>query len=90
MSIELNWKRGNPSEEGLYFVAVKLGEAAGVYDFLYWNGEMWESLEYGHVAAFVNLQEFKNSLDVKWPENSDIDYKPRQLPNDESELWSEG
>lgn len=89
MSIDLNWQKGTPSEEGLHFVAVKLGQAAGVYDFLYWNGESWESLDFGHVIAFVSLQDFKNSLDVKWPDDSEIKYDSKDLPNDDSELWSE-
>ena len=37
MGIDLNWKNGNPRKNGLYFVAVKLGDAAGVYDFLAWR-----------------------------------------------------
>lgn len=90
MTIELRWQKGTPVEEGLHFVAVKLGEAAGAYDFLYWSGEAWEALEFGDVVAFVSLQDFKNSLDIKWPEESDISYKSKNLPSDDSELWSEG
>ena len=90
MTIELSWQKGQPSEEGLYFVAVKLGEAAGTYDFLNWNGEAWENLDYGNVVAFVSLQYFKNSLDIEWPEDSEIGYKPKELSSDDSDLWSEG
>lgn len=90
MTIEVSWQKGTPSSEGLYFVAVKLGEAAGTYDFLNWNGEAWENLDYGDVIAFVSLQDFKNSLEIKWPEASEIAYKPKELPSDDSDLWSEG
>jgi hypothetical protein len=90
MSISLGWKKGIPSKDGLYFVAVKLGEAAGTYDFQHWNGEAWESLDFGHVIAFVSIQDLKNALDIKWPEDSDIVYKSKELPGDDSELWSEG
>jgi hypothetical protein len=90
MSIVVKWQKGTPSEEGLHFVAVKLGEAAGVYDFLFWDGKSWESLDFGHVIAFVSLQKFKNSLDIKWPDDSEIQYNPKNLPSDDSELWSEG
>lgn len=90
MAIELSWHKGNPSEEGLHFVAVKHGEAAGTYDFLNWNGEAWEGLDFGDVIAFVRLQDFKNSLDIEWPERSEIAHKPKELPSDDSELWSEG
>ena len=90
MSIELSWQKGAPSEEGFHFVAVKLGEAAGTYDFLNWNGEAWENLNNGNVIAYVSLQEFKNSLDIKWPVDSEIAYKSKELPSDDSDLWSEG
>lgn len=90
MTGQLNWQKGTPGEEGLHFVAVKLGEAVGVYDFLNWDGESWEALDSGNVIAFVRLQDFKNALDIQWPEDSDIAYKPKDLPGGDSELWSEG
>lgn len=90
MTVELNWQEGVPSEKGPHFVAVKLGEATGIYDFLNWNGEVWENLDYGSVIAFVSLQHLKNSLDIKWPEDSEVAYKSRELPSEDSDLWSEG
>ncbi|EKM16322.1 TPA: hypothetical protein ACOJRH_004605 [Vibrio harveyi] len=61
MSIELNWEKGLPSFVGMYFVAVKLGPAAGVYDFAQWNGSAWELQIEGDIIAYVDIQEFKNS-----------------------------
>ena len=90
MSIELSWQKGTPSEEGYHFVAVKLGEDAGTYDFLNWNGEVWENLDNGNVIAYISLQEFKNSLDIKWPEDSEIAHKYKELSSDDSDLWTEG
>ncbi|WP_250156208.1 hypothetical protein [Vibrio alginolyticus] len=89
MSIELNWEKGLPSFVGMYFVAVKLGPAAGVYDFAQWNGSAWELQIEGDIIAYVDIQEFKNSLDIKWPEDVGIERELQQLSEDDSELWSE-
>lgn len=89
MSLDLKWETETPEQAGLYFVAIKLGEGAGVYDFLTWNNDCWEQLDSGKVIAFISLQDFKNSLDIKWPVDSAINYKSRELPQDDSELWSE-
>ncbi|WP_254619924.1 hypothetical protein [Vibrio metschnikovii] len=89
MSIELNWKKEQPSFVGLYFVAVKLGPAAGVYDFAEWNGSAWELQIEGDIIAYVDIQEFKNSLDIKWPEDVVIKRDAKKLPEDDSELWEE-
>jgi hypothetical protein len=88
MSIQLTWQKGNPTLSGLYFVAIRLGDGAGVYDFLNWSNGHWENLEAGNVIGFVNLQDFKNSLDIIWPEDTEIDYKPRNLEG-EHNLWDE-
>ena len=90
MAIDLKWNAGLPEQTGLYFVAVKLGEAAGVYDFLVWNGESWEDLAHGQVIAFIGLQDFKNSLDINWPVESTLSYQARELGKSDSELWREG
>jgi hypothetical protein len=90
MSIELNWKTGNPSETGLHFVATKLGPAAGVFDFLEWDGTRWLSDSPSEVVAYATLQELKNSLDIKWPGNETVEYESKTLPDNDSELWSEG
>ena len=90
MSTELNWKTGNPPETGLHFVAIKLGPAAGVYDFMEWDGTHWVSDTQSEVIAYVTIQELKNSLDIKWPDDDSKEYEAKNLPNDDSELWSEG
>ncbi|MHA2771915.1 hypothetical protein ACXZ7F_11510 [Vibrio harveyi] len=89
MSVELNWEKGLPSFVGMYFVAVKLGAAAGVYDFAQWNGSAWELQIEGDIIAYVDIQEFKNSLDIKWPEDVFIQRELQQLSEDDSDLWSE-
>ncbi len=89
MSTELNWKAGNPDETGLHFVAVKLGPAAGTYDFLEWDGTHWVSDTQSEVIAYITIQELKNSLDIKWPGDESADYETRTLSGDDSELWSE-
>ncbi|CAH1531033.1 conserved hypothetical protein [Vibrio harveyi] len=89
MSIELNWEKGLPSFVGMCFVAVKLGPAAGVYDFAQWNGSAWELQIEGDIIAYVDIQEFKNSLDIKWPEDVFIQRELQQLSEDDSDLWSE-
>lgn len=89
MAIDLQWKTGSPSNIGLHFVAVKLGVAAGTFDFLTWSGESWEGLEHGAVIAFASLQDLKNALDIKWPEESELNYQSRKLPQNDSDLWKE-
>lgn len=89
MSINLNWTKGTPSNSGLYFVAIKLGDAAGVYDFVHWEDGSWKGLEFGQVIAYVDIQTFKNSLDVNWPDEASIHYNSQDLPQNDSDLWSE-
>lgn len=89
MSTELDWKTGVPAEVGLYFVALQYGEAAGVFDFLNWDGKQWCFDNPGVVVAYVTLQDFKNSLDIKWPFDETLNYQRKILPEDDDELWSE-
>lgn len=90
MAIELDWEVGNPSLPGLYFVAVKMGEYAGVYDFMVWDGKTWESDHPVNIIAFVDIQKFKNALNVKWPIEESLDYQSSALSVREDDLWSEG
>lgn len=89
MSIELNWQKKLPSLVGLYFVAIKLGPVAGVYDFAQWNGTEWELQTEGEVMGYVDIQEFKNSLDIKWPGEPVRVNSGQKSSGDNSELWSE-
>ncbi|WP_444916367.1 hypothetical protein [Microbulbifer sp. JMSA003] len=83
---EIEWKDGNPSLEGLYFVAVKMGPAAGCYDFANWNGVSWEKSIEGSVIAFCDIGSFIQQISIKWPfaDNVNIDFKP--TPGGESEF----
>lgn len=67
--INLDWNSGVPGQEGLYFVAVKYGEGAGVFDFLTWSGSAWVDPPQGEVIAHVDIQSLKNKLNVVWPES---------------------
>ncbi|WP_445363538.1 hypothetical protein ACJJIQ_01985 [Microbulbifer sp. ANSA003] len=53
---EIEWKGGNPSLEGLYFLAVKMG--AGCYNFANWNGVSWEKSIEGSVITFCDAGSF--------------------------------
>ena len=65
--IILNWSSGTPELAGLYFVAVKYGESAGEFQFCNWNGEAWELNPEGEVESFIDIQSFKNQMNIKWP-----------------------
>ncbi|MBJ7554879.1 hypothetical protein [Marinomonas spartinae] len=86
---ELPWKFDTPDTPGLYFVAFKLGPAAGVYDFLLWNGDSWETDLQGQVIAHVSAYTLKDALDIQWPETLKLEYKRKNLPEPDDELWSE-
>ena len=88
MSAELKWSKGKPSEIGLYFVAVQYGDAAGVFDFIAWDGENWDCNSNENVIAYLSLQDFKNQLDIKWPVSETVEYSSQKLPRDD-DLWSE-
>ena len=72
----------------LYFVAVKYGDGAGVYDFLTWNGTDWGTEFTSDVIAYVSIQNFKNSLDIKWPEEEMVEYQSKALSQDEIHFYS--
>lgn len=82
----IEWKDGTPSLEGLYFVAVQMGPAAGCYDFANWNGTSWEKNIEGDVVAFCDAGSFIQQVSIKWPfaDSVKLDIKPK--PGGESEF----
>lgn len=89
MRTELSWEFDAPKQSGIYFVAIKLGPAAGVYDFLLWSGSKWETDQKGKVIAHVAANTLKEALDIPWPENREINYERKPLPESDDDLWSE-
>lgn len=66
--VVLTWNMGQPDLVGLYFVAVKYGACAGEFQFARWEGEKWELQPEGEVEAFIDIQSFKNQLNIQWPQ----------------------
>ena len=64
----LKWNKGKPYLDALYFVAVKYGAGAGEFQFARWVGEKWELHPEGEVEAFIDIQSFKNQLNIRWPQ----------------------
>lgn len=89
MKTELPWKFDVPDTPDLYFVAFKLGPAAGVYDFILWNGDTWETDQQGQVIAHVSVNTLKDALNIQWPEAFNPEYKRKPLPESDDDLWSE-
>ncbi len=85
---KINWKEGVPTKLGMYFVAVELGSAAGVYDFAEWNGDSWEANVKGDVVAYIDIGSFICELSIEWPFEDKVDYQPKRKSDDE-EPWSE-
>lgn len=85
---ELNWEKGIPDKEGMYFVAVELGPAAGVFDFAEWTDNTWCKNVHGEVVAFIDVGSLINQLSIKWPIADNLDYEIKKL-SDEDEPWSE-
>ncbi len=89
MSTKLAWNYENPKQPGIYFAAIKLGPAAGVYDFLLWSGCEWETDQKGLVIAHIDASTLKNSLDISWPEDIKIEYERKPLSKSDEDLWVE-
>lgn len=83
---EIQWQDGVPSLEGLYFVAVQMGPAAGCYDFADWNGGAWEKNVEGDVVAFCDVGSFIQQISIKWPFGSDSDLSGISPLSDESDF----
>ena len=88
MSLKLDWSHGEPLNQGLYFVAIKSGNV-GVYDFVIWSGNCWETDEKGEVIAHIDAHKLIGSLDIEWPEKSDFQYTRKPILESDDELWSE-
>ncbi|EGR2183702.1 hypothetical protein HJ171_19015 [Vibrio parahaemolyticus] len=89
MKTTLNWKKGTPPTPGIYFVALKLGQSIGRYDFMLWSGEVWETDQQVEIIAYVDADDIKTALSPEWPENSDRELpqtNKKDLPND---IWVE-
>lgn len=67
MVTELTWAEGQPSVAGLYFVARELGPLAGTYEMASWDGRAWNCDFPEEIIAFVEFEDFKRQLNVKWP-----------------------
>lgn len=89
MHTELPWEFELPTKPGIYFVAVKLGPAAGVYDFLLWSGNQWETDQKGQVIAHVEANRLTGVLDIVWPEKSSIKYPKKPDTETDDDLWTE-
>ncbi|TOH03341.1 hypothetical protein CGI90_24625 [Vibrio parahaemolyticus] len=73
----------------MYFVALKLGQSIGRYDFMLWSGEVWETDQQVEIIAYVDADDIKTALSPEWPENSDRELpqtNKKDLPND---IWVE-
>lgn len=81
--IELNWRTGMPTEAGMYFVAAELGPAAGVFDFMEWDGAKWDKYPTVEVIGYLGLHEFKDQLSIKWPRESGVSYERQALSDAE-------
>ncbi|WP_221797514.1 hypothetical protein [Oceanobacter mangrovi] len=68
MKIQLQWKSGTPTEPGMYFIANKLGELAGEFEFARWSGSEWLCDHPINPIGYVSLETLKNNLSIQWPE----------------------
>lgn len=90
MQTELPWVYEAPTKPGIYFVAVKLGPAAGVYDFLLWSGDEWETDQKGKIIAHVAANTLKEVFDIAWPEKtSNTEYRKKTGTENDDDLWTE-
>ncbi|EGU57653.1 hypothetical protein VINI7043_07565 [Vibrio nigripulchritudo ATCC 27043] len=89
MSDSLDWKYGKPEVAGIYFVAIKLGEGIGRYDFLLWSGREWETDQKAEIIAFVDADEVKRVLNPKWPEKVEGVSYNSTISDSDGELWEE-
>lgn len=89
MPIKLDWETGNPKKPGIYFVAMKLGPAAGFYDLILWSGQQWETDTQGDVIAHIDAEGLKAALNIQWPQAEEVAYHPRTLSDNDQDLWSE-
>lgn len=80
MKQSMKWSKGTPGEIGQHFVAVQVGEGAGWYDFIHWDGEKWGCRDTEEVVAFMSLQELVQQMKIEWPG------KQPQDPNGNIEL----
>lgn len=85
----INWFTDEPSEIGLYFVAVKYGEGAGTFDYIEWNGNKWLTEYEGNVIAYTTLEGLIRDSNIEWPEETKK-VELKKDPNiDGDNLWEE-
>ncbi len=84
MKQKMNWQQGKPQENGLHFVAVQVGDGAGWYDFLEWDGEKWSCRPTEEIIAFMSLQDMIGQLKIEWPgaENENAEKEPELSDDD--------
>ncbi len=81
--LELKWRTSTRMEAGLYFVAAEYGPATGVFDFIEWDGEKWDTYPTVEIIGYLGLHEFKDQLTIKWPREVSIAHVRQALTDED-------
>lgn len=69
-------------------MAIKLGEAAGHYDFVNWSDNRWQVDYEEKIIAFIGYSDFFGQLNIGWPGEQPNLPQPKN-PVSGDELWEE-
>lgn len=68
VKIKTIWFEGTePSEVGVYLVALRHMSGFGSYDYLYWDGKSWLNQTTSDIVGWSPVSDILAQLDAGWP-----------------------
>ncbi|CAK6715115.1 hypothetical protein HORM4_600010 [Vibrio harveyi] len=68
VKIKATWFEGTePSEIGVYLVALRHLSGFGSYDYLYWDGKCWLNKTTSDIVGWSPVYDMLTQLDAGWP-----------------------
>ena len=63
-----------PNIVGMYFVAVRYPTGFGSYDFVLWDGNVWDLNYKAEIVGWVTLNDILNIVKAGWPKGDENFY----------------
>ena len=68
VKIKTNWiEESEPSEIGVYLVALRHVSGFGSYDYLYWDGKCWLNKTTSEIVGWSPISDMLAQFDAGWP-----------------------
>lgn len=77
---DLIWQTGIPPCRDLYFVAELYWYGGGVFGFMEWDGEEWDTTPSSKIVGFIPERDLLRQLNINWPEEEEEQHEFVEVP----------